>query len=1447
MGADSHAIEELKQKKIKIWSSVTTAVTVIQDDAAADSDATLKIDNAFLSGHNYSWGGIKAGGMERMTFELDSLTADGNGKEFTFEVQDFTNYNSLGLSPADRVEFSAEVGAALPVGGAWASWHSASQTASSQIKLFYGYIDDVRRVENDRGQRVFQVRCIDPIRYANKIKGMQDVSEGLTIPWLIFNVDEPTDPDWFVAIKNRDTAAAAATRYRYGQPLNPAAAQMTLAQILDYLQVHYQSDLYYRGIIAGASDDLFDADEIAAFTDIPPKTVFENTGFGDIVRGLIRSHVPDHDLVVDPRTRVWHIRPVRHDLLSDGDKATINSVVVDKLKWYLDDASMFAISGAGSTVRLMSATDLFQTEVANVTAVVLGGSQSLELTAPVGFSYVAGDFILPMYSEHARPPLLTVDLEGDTRDHSLSVDLQGVYSAVSIVGRRAKYEEKSVKQTVGGGPSGSRILAQIVAGYDPAYLANYEHTAHAERRTDRGQDGNGIAIDEIETIGSAPNEFTRIYFSEAHSAYEDDHDIQNESTGASEWTGTAFHVLTQAGAATDIESANVSAIIDFFARAGWMDGPANTIRRYRIDLDRDITATIPSLQDEVNDGAPDKFQMSSSEIHKPRNPNLRWAVGRVWRIESTSASNDADDIQPGMCSSMNHPSLQAGTGGGGYAGLTMSQQAIPADQTTTAPRTFQEQVDYHNLNPADPLNGGVPRAWVIPKPPPPPTWEEICAQLPPSPPPPREFTMNVKKFTNEVHKARVPGAGYAGLANLYYKHAEELVLTTDSYEHESQDDQFSLVAASIWRKVSQPHYTGELNLRGVTRWLGLSDLGFRVAFGGGATGFATGQVTEQRRFWGLCSSLRFDFRSGATSLSFDSRGFGDDLGQELFEKRFVSETAELKSIKDKQKHLEANLKCLASRPKPPAPATVQGCDVSHGPMSVSARVAVTPLKDAAVGGVQVSIGVKGPHTVNPLSVTGSIGFHPPYLVEELYTGGVVGVSVPGGAHVSLSDPGAGSTATLDDSNGPEIATLPQYSAERADELLQAGVLGGSLAVPVGGQVIQLTTGSTTTVLQLAFPIHADARYNGGHVSFSPDGGSEARPKYTVATHTATTITLSAAMTENIPPSGSTGMIRPVLLPTLDAEAFSDGGKPFKDSAGNWFVAEGGTLTAAALTGNVLGSSSGSPVISVGAEEATHNAKGTWNFSGVTGLSGVITTADLVSNGGLEIVGGELQLDEGTISSTVAGVAASAAGAQVVAATTSLAGALTAADKVKVDAIPNLVWEMWLSLHGSTVIDGGSGTLAAANPGISSSSDYDGYTAIYNFTSSQKRGMAFNLAVPGDLDVGAVVTAKAYYRLSGAPDDGDVAYMGIDARAVADNEATTSGGTLFGITGEKVITAYSSGDMVVDDLGTLFGASTLAVGDFVKGVIWRDSTGETDTYDGTVQFIGIRLIGTRAKA
>ena len=91
------------------------------------------------------------------------------------------------------------------------------------------------------------------------------------------------------------------------------------------------------------------------------------------------------------------------------------------------------------------------------------------------------------------------------------------------------------------------------------------------------------------------------------------------------------------------------------------------------------------------------------------------------------------------------------------------------------------------------------------------------------------------------------------------------------------------------------------------------------------------------------------------------------------------------------------------------------------------------------------------------------------------------------------------------------------------------------------------------------------------------------------------------------------------------------------------------------------------------------------------------------------------------------------------------------------------------------------------------------------------------------------------------------YWGIDANASADNESTATGGTKFNIntTFDLSAASHASGDLAVMNMGTLFGASSLAVGDYVRGVIWRDPDDAADNYTGTCQHIGIRFIGTKA--
>jgi len=177
----------------------------------------------------------------------------------------------------------------------------------------------------------------------------------------------------------------------------------------------------------------------------------------------------------------------------------------------------------------------------------------------------------------------------------------------------------------------------------------------------------------------------------------------------------------------------------------------------------------------------------------------------------------------------------------------------------------------------------------------------------------------------------------------------------------------------------------------------------------------------------------------------------------------------------------------------------------------------------------------------------------------------------------------------------------------------------------------------------------------------------------------------------------------------------------------------------------------------------------------------------------------------------------------------------------------VAWSLWVPLHGTQVQDGGTGTLSNSGVGIVSSSDYDGHSVAANWGATNKEGFAFSWTVPGDLKTSAVVTAKLYYRLSGNPGSRHASYCGIDARAVADNEVTISGGSLASVAAVKELDdgGYSSGDLVVHSVGTLFAASTLAAGDYVKGVAYRDPTNADDDYTGTCQFVGVLFEGTRS--
>lgn len=165
-----------------------------------------------------------------------------------------------------------------------------------------------------------------------------------------------------------------------------------------------------------------------------------------------------------------------------------------------------------------------------------------------------------------------------------------------------------------------------------------------------------------------------------------------------------------------------------------------------------------------------------------------------------------------------------------------------------------------------------------------------------------------------------------------------------------------------------------------------------------------------------------------------------------------------------------------------------------------------------------------------------------------------------------------------------------------------------------------------------------------------------------------------------------------------------------------------------------------------------------------------------------------------------------------------------------------------------VVDANTGTYAGAHPGVSNAADRDGLTPIVNFADSQTVSVAVSATVPPDLAVGRAVQLYTYWRLSGSPSAGHKVDIDWTFRAVADNEVEDSGGLLVSGFSNPTIDSYATTDLLVISHGDAFSASTLAIGDHVKGSITRDAkvANASDTYTGTLQYAGATFRYLRVK-
>lgn len=186
-----------------------------------------------------------------------------------------------------------------------------------------------------------------------------------------------------------------------------------------------------------------------------------------------------------------------------------------------------------------------------------------------------------------------------------------------------------------------------------------------------------------------------------------------------------------------------------------------------------------------------------------------------------------------------------------------------------------------------------------------------------------------------------------------------------------------------------------------------------------------------------------------------------------------------------------------------------------------------------------------------------------------------------------------------------------------------------------------------------------------------------------------------------------------------------------------------------------------------------------------------------------------------------------------------------------DRVPTLEWCMTFDCSNRPNIDANTGTIVVGDASLVNATDYDSCTGMLNFSDAQKRAWLIAFEVPSTLDVTKVVTGTVTYHLSGTVSSGHAVEIEWSFRNRADNAALLDAGTLRTGANAKNISStgsnHTSGDVVKHDLGTIFAANSLAVGDVVTGTIFRDANvgNADDTYTGTVQMMRLTLKGTMA--
>lgn len=1164
----------LKLKKLKITSTLGGNITIIKDsdvDIGAESYTDL-FDDGFVSGLDMTDPPTNLPN-NKIWFSPSTYTSsiqDGS-VTFVFKLYDHWAFNRFGLTIGDKIEFFCKIESNQPTqidAPYLPEWHIGKvykdgSSATVPIRIFYGWIESVQVSQTG----IYTVTCRDPIWRAKNILLVQEKkdataawhSDQIPVPFVVFNADYKSD-NWFWSIKKRNTTGFNPT---YGAGLGDATLstsvqKMTAKEILEYLEDQYLQDLIIQEVFEGGTQNLFDQGDLDLLAlQEPPELVFDGVNFADAILQIIDAYAPNYRMWVDMETLQWRITPYANYASRIADPlfgTTTNTVdpAVDiggsKRVYFGDGAAAQSIHDdidmtTDFTRQVLFVRNrgtpfnprmIYQTTWQDMSEQVYvlakgydGGASQYYIDVPLadspgpGYLYKAitnrfasGSRIYPIHSQ--RLANIGFDLSDDVSTFEQNWDDEGVYTAVSINGRKTIEDELSIKSTTSA-PTTPRITQGWSAGAEARW-----REVHQNRSWDNGTDNNGIPVFSYTESPTLDQTTLRYQFSD--SQYGDD-TVDDEWRDCSFWVvennGTSYKTLKPKAVARILSSTLVNET-DF-------DG-------VELVLDKQLTELGIGTPRIVGQANPTKFYLTDSPRLGTNASNAMNGMKAVFRKFNIVFSSEVQDT------------LQKSKKDEYCQQLALIKSSQGVEQVSP---TMQPLYVYANIGGSQKLVGGVfPLSnFVLPKAAINPDVSNTC--LPGQSFVAPEIELKLIRKTAQAIRVRIPDEGYAGRAYMLHNLERELALIIDDFRDPNdatQQADFSKICEYLFHVLSDPGETSSLTVHDCGKWIYLKDLHFRMQVV--SDHLLTGGNTISTTFRPAVESVTFDFESDVVTVS--GRALGSILGTGFFKVyENILKAKALKETPELIKKLVRNGMCDEGQDLhqkiPPGPIDCTHGQLTGGHGATKSKTTAKNYLGGAVEGLGVGTSSGGSGTWPSVNApSASVGASKITSIEQdVYgqwfqataSGAIRGGSVSGSAFTP---------------NNAVVSAPVGYGGQALNDV--SGILINLFEIDMQYEVLpvygSVGPSASTTNIPIEFPALKDTTSYVGGTLFIEDGTQ--RAGYQITAHTTSAVTITGNSVA--PRQGVRVNIRGPLKPVPLSADFPSGGTAFKDADGNWFVA-----------------------------------------------------------------------------------------------------------------------------------------------------------------------------------------------------------------------------------------------------------------------------------------------------